>query len=343
MVLEGEGVFIDDASTQPVSLQFDAEVASGSYVSKDAEQQTFGRDELVALAAAGKFVGTLTARHGTKADVDHPQPAIWTWGPLELQRGRQEFPILHDGYRSMKFSGRHIGNDAHVIVDGRRVSATVSVMNEDETVHVELEQLPPEGMHLLQLQNPNGMFSNDFIFHVAADEKAAKDLDRRIKQGGGDDELTLVGAVSRGNLSALKELLDDDTTIEKEGANMLRVAVRFGQLDIAKFLIAEGVDVQAAGGDGNTPLHSAAFFCHKDIVKLLLAHGGSALQKNRRGQTPIDVVSEPWDEQVAANYTAIGGAIGLEGFELDLDRIQRERPLIVQLLRDDSVSTGAPE
>ena len=30
-------------------------------------------------------------------------------------------------------------------------------------VIVELETLPPEGMHFLQIQNPDGMFSNDLF------------------------------------------------------------------------------------------------------------------------------------------------------------------------------------
>ena len=31
---------------------------------------------------------------------------------------------------------------------------------------VELAALPAVGMHFLQVQNPDGLFSNDFIFHV---------------------------------------------------------------------------------------------------------------------------------------------------------------------------------
>ena len=52
-----------------------------------------------------------------------------------------------------------------MFVDGRRVEASVRV--DDAKVMIELAKLPVAGMHLLQVQNPGGMFSNDFIFYAA--------------------------------------------------------------------------------------------------------------------------------------------------------------------------------
>ena len=70
----------------------------------------------------------------------------------------------------MTISGRHIQEGDHLIVDGRRVSGTLISQQgafSDMDIIVELETLPMDGMHFLQIQNPDGMFSNDFIFHVA--------------------------------------------------------------------------------------------------------------------------------------------------------------------------------
>ena len=39
---------------------------------------------------------------------------------------------------------------------------------------VKLETLPRVGMHFLQIQNPDGMFSNDFIFYVTEEKMAEK-------------------------------------------------------------------------------------------------------------------------------------------------------------------------
>ena len=165
VVFQGEGVFIDGAKVTPVALQFDARFKGGTYVERTGDRQSFTRAKLLTLAGEGRFVGTFTARLGAKVDVDHPQPALWTLGPIEKQRGHQEFPVLHPGNTAMTMSGRHIEADAKVIVDGRRVAAGVS--RDGETVKVALDALPAVGMHFLQLQNQAGLCSNDFIFHVA--------------------------------------------------------------------------------------------------------------------------------------------------------------------------------
>ena len=96
-------------------------------------------------------------------------------GPIEAQRGHQDFPVLSPDNTSMTISGRHIDDGAHLYVNGRRVNGTITSQQEeffDLDFTVKLEKLPEVGMHLLQIQNPDGMFSNDFIFHVIEAKKA---------------------------------------------------------------------------------------------------------------------------------------------------------------------------
>jgi len=172
IVLQGAGVFIDASGSRRVALEFDPELGMGSYVEGGDDPDSFTRDELISLAENGGFVGSLTGRVGLNVDVDSPQPALWTQSTLQDQSGRQNFPILSAGNTSMRLSGRHVQDGAHVIVDGRRVPATVVCVEGtlpncgSERIEVRLE-MPPEtsGIHFLQLQNPGGLFSNDFIFH----------------------------------------------------------------------------------------------------------------------------------------------------------------------------------
>jgi hypothetical protein len=166
VVLQGEGVFLDAGKSTPVALEFDARFKGGTYVKRYGDRESFTRTALASLASEGRFLGTFTARMGAKVDVDNPQPALWTLGPIEKQRGRQKFPTLSGKNTAMTVSGRHIQEGAHVIVDGNRVTGSVTC--EGETVKVELVALPAVGMHFLQVQNPDGLFSNDFIFHVTA-------------------------------------------------------------------------------------------------------------------------------------------------------------------------------
>ena len=171
VVLQGEGVFIAGATISPVTLQFDAPFQGGAYVERDGARQSFTRQELLTRAASGEFVGTFTARLGANVDVDNPQPAVWTRGAIQVQAGPQEFPVLSASNPNMTVSGRHIRDGANIIVDGRKVTGTISceIGNlpecSGESVQVQLQTLPSPGMHFLQIQNPGGLFSNDFIFH----------------------------------------------------------------------------------------------------------------------------------------------------------------------------------
>ena len=165
IVLQGEGVFINSEEATQVAFEFKEE----TYIETSKNHTSFTRTALLLLAADGHFVGTFTARHGVKVGIDNPQPGIWTWGPIQAQSGRQKFPVLSPDKTTMTISGRHIQEGAHLIVDGRRVSGTLISQQgtfSDMDIIVELETLPMDGMHFLQIQNPDGMFSNDFIFHV---------------------------------------------------------------------------------------------------------------------------------------------------------------------------------
>ena len=154
-----EGIFTPGDT---VSLRFNGR----SYVTSG-DLQSYSRAELIALATDGSFTGTFTARLGTAVDVDHPQPAIWTRGPIEVQRGRQFFPTMTNLLPVMTLSGRHIRAGARLFVDGKRVAGTVKTRSstfQDDDVIIRLKTPPHAGMHFIQIQNPDGYLSNEFIF-----------------------------------------------------------------------------------------------------------------------------------------------------------------------------------
>jgi YVTN family beta-propeller protein len=166
VVLELEGAFIESSKSRKVEMQFDPIYMGGVYVEKAGKRKYYKRSDLFKLAEKGSFVGTFTGRHGAKADLfKYPQPAIWALGPIQAQRGKQDFPVLKSNQKTMILSGRHFKDDAYLFVDGQRVNGTVRVMD-GEKVTIALANLPPAGMHFLQVQEPEGRISNDFIFHV---------------------------------------------------------------------------------------------------------------------------------------------------------------------------------
>jgi hypothetical protein len=340
LVLQGEGVFLEKGKARPVSLEFDARVRGGTYVDRNDATRSYTRESLAMFASVGHFVGTFTGRHGANAGFEHPQPALWTLGPIEKQRGRQKFPIVHQGNHRMKLSGRHIQKNAHVIVNGRRVSGTVSCAD-DETVTIELATLPSVGMHLLQVQNPGGLFSNDFIFHVAKDAKGATDLQRQIDLAHVDSRDLLTRAISTGDLAEVKKLVRSGVSVNPRRSSRsrrsppLNTAVLQGYLDIAKYLIRRRADVSAASRDGTTALHIAALLCDFESVELLLKSRASTSKKNRRGQTPIDVVSSRWSRRLERTYESIAKDAR---FEIDLEKMKRDRPRMVKVLRGDGAA-----
>ncbi|NOR20155.1 MAG: hypothetical protein GQ538_08735 [Xanthomonadales bacterium] len=168
VLLQAEGLLIDGEATTTLEMQF----IDGKYVGRDGSAGAYTRTELVALAGAGGFIGTFTARLGAKTGVDNPQPAIWSVGGIQYQRGRQIFPTLSGDNTSMLISARHLQKGAQLYIDGRRVAGSVACQSGEfpncvsERTEVQLVSLPsPPGIHFLQIQNPDGLFSNDYIIH----------------------------------------------------------------------------------------------------------------------------------------------------------------------------------
>jgi len=331
VVLECDGVLLNEKAV-PVALQFDGT----RYVRKTGDRAAFTREELLARAAAGTFVGTVTARHGARASVDYPQPALWTVGPIEKQRGRQDFPILHPDQKAMTVSGRHFGDDARVFVNGRRVTGTVRAGSgeKDEQVVIALAALPPEGTHLLQVQVPGGPFSNEFLFHVATSADAAADLRRELIRVSTAPWDGIASALGKGDLAAVKRLVRDKAAANRrqsDGSTPLSTAALRGHLDVVKYLLELGADPSGSNADGNTPLHAAAFLCREEVVKLLLDKGASLTARNNNKETPVDVVSGAWNQGLADFYTGLGSALNIK---IDLKLIESARPGVARTLRE---------
>ena len=64
-------------------------------------------------------------------------------------------------------------------------------------------------------------------------------------------------------------------------------ALENGRREAALALIEQGADVNAAQGDGTTPLHWAAYQLDSELVERLIARGASANTQNRYGASPL--------------------------------------------------------
>ncbi|MDE0570695.1 MAG: ankyrin repeat domain-containing protein [Verrucomicrobiales bacterium] len=331
IVLQVDGLFLNGKQPTATQLQYDGTFENGTYVEIQGERRSITREKLTSLASEGQFIGTFTGRHGENADYDHPQPAVWTLGPIHSQRGRQNFPVLYNEKKSMTVSGRHIRKGASLIVDGKRVPGSIRT-EKTETIIIDLVNLPDAGIHFLQIQNPNGLFSNDFIFHVAENQDKAKSLQDSINPNRLSS--ALAEAIKRGDLQHTKKLIADGASLnarKNDGSTPLSTASFNGRLEIAEYLIQKGARVTQTNRDGNTPLHVAAFMCQTEIIKLFLEKGAPVRKKNNRGESAIDVVSSTWNEDLETFYRSL---INSSEIDLTIEQIKLLRPQILKVLRN---------
>jgi len=175
VVVRASGTRLDSQTPVPLNLVFRP---TQGFVESAGGDPLWTPAALSEAVRSGQLVVTVLATLGDQADALQPQPILWTHGPIEQQRGHQEFPALFPGHRRMVLSGRHLTAEPAVLVDGQRVAATVQTAG--ERVEIELAELPPKGLHFLQVQNRGGLVSNEFLVEVYGSEAAATSRGRRL-------------------------------------------------------------------------------------------------------------------------------------------------------------------
>jgi len=95
-------------------------------------------------------------------------------------------------------------------------------------------------------------------------KKKRKDEDKKKKDEENYESIpSAVGSLSKLQLNALTE----------KGVTPLRLAVSHGHIDIVKYLLEKGANINSRDPMGSTPLHVACLLNHTRLVSLLLSHG----------------------------------------------------------------------
>ncbi|MDN5248396.1 MAG: ankyrin repeat domain-containing protein [Wolbachia endosymbiont of Tyrophagus putrescentiae] len=111
------------------------------------------------------------------------------------------------------------------------------------------------------------------------------------------------------NLETIKSLMENNISI---GEKALSYAAREGCLEIIKFLVEKGVDVNAANKFKWTALHSAADKGYLEIVAFLLENGANPNINDSNGKKPRRIAvmasrhnkDKPYDEIISLLYDA---------------------------------------
>ena len=73
--------------------------------------------------------------------------------------------------------------------------------------------------------------------------------------------------------------------------NPLFLAASEGKLDVVRYLLDEGANVNARESSGSTPLAEAAYYGHVDVIKELLLRGADINAIGEQG-TALDIASK---------------------------------------------------
>jgi ankyrin repeat protein len=102
----------------------------------------------------------------------------------------------------------------------------------------------------------------------------------------------LNAAARQGNLEVVKYLVEHGADIDKSDNNRdktpLLAASFKGHFDIVKYLVEKGAKVNAQSINGFTPLHDAAYVGNFEIVKYLIEHGADVRIRNQHNQTALE-------------------------------------------------------
>ncbi|EJD75737.1 tankyrase-2 [Loa loa] len=111
----------------------------------------------------------------------------------------------------------------------------------------------------------------------------------------GRESTPLHFAAGYNRVEVLKYLLEKGANVEARDTGWLvplHNACAYGHLVVAELLVKHGANLNAIDKWGYTPLHEAALKGKFDVCKLLLLSGADPKHKGRDGKSPLDVVRE---------------------------------------------------
>lgn len=162
------------------------------------------------------------------------------------------------------------------------------------------------------------------------------DNNAKVKSTVDKPEVDIQTAILSGNLEIVKQHIEAGTDINKKdqmtGSTPLLTAITFNKAAIAKALIDADADLSIINNDGSTALHVAAFFCRIEIVQLLIDEKADKTTINNYGATPRETVTVPFADMKPV-YEMLQQQLEPFGLKLDLNELEKERPVIAMMLQ----------
>lgn len=149
-------------------------------------------------------------------------------------------------------------------------------------------------------------------------------------------KIAITDAVVAGDIGAVRQHIAAKSDLNKKdpfgGSTPIMIAAVFDKTEIAKELLAAGVELDLTNNEGSTAVITAAFFCRTEILQMLLDAGADKTIRNKYGTTALESAQVPFKD-VKGIYDIMSAQLKGMGLQLDMERIEKTRPQIAEMLR----------
>ncbi|XP_041461535.1 ankyrin-1-like [Lytechinus variegatus] len=109
-----------------------------------------------------------------------------------------------------------------------------------------------------------------------------------VHKGLAKDWAPIHSAIAYGQLEAVENLLNYEAKHDRcRTKRLLHTGAKFGHLDLVKFLISKGADINEIDEDGMIPLHHAAYGGHLKVMECLIQQGSDVNKADKEGCAPL--------------------------------------------------------
>jgi ankyrin repeat protein len=108
----------------------------------------------------------------------------------------------------------------------------------------------------------------------------------------GQDQPPLHLAIKTGNLNIIRYLVDNGAEVNGknwDGDTPLHIAASRGDYEIMSFLVSRGADVKARNKLQSTPLHHASYQTSFQPIQFLVENGAAVNATNHKNETPLNI------------------------------------------------------
>ena len=118
--------------------------------------------------------------------------------------------------------------------------------------------------------------------------KNSKELSKEERE---NKMIAIFAAIDRNDLYCMKKIIDNDKSLiflrSNQDETLLHMAMRRENIEMAKYLISNGLDVNSLNKYGSTPIFNSIYQGDFNGIEFLLMHGADLQAKNYNGNTPL--------------------------------------------------------